>query len=216
MVDAGKSAGEAIAAKPAKDLDADWGKGFLNGGMFTRVVYEGLRSDIRLTETGVDGYDGCCLGRESGYWGGCEMLKIKRKGSAVWEGGIKDGKGAISTESGALAACPYGFASRFEGQKGSNPEELIGAAHASCFTMALSLILGEAKLTAEHMETSAEVTLEQVEGGYAITAVRLTLKAKIPGADQATFDRLTTMAKAGCPVSKLLKADITLDATLLE
>ena len=144
------------------------------------------------------------------------MFKIKRMGSAVWEGGLKDGKGAISTESGALSAYPYGFASRFEGVKGSNPEELVGAAHASCFTMALSLILGEAKLTAEHMETSAEVTLEQVEGGYAITAVRLTLKAKIPGADQATFDRLTTMAKAGCPVSKLLKADITLDATLLE
>lgn len=114
-----------------------------------------------------------------------------------------------------LKAYPYGFASRFEGQRGSNPEELIAAAHASCFTMALSLILGEAKLTAEQMETSAEVTLEQVEGGYAITAVHLTLKAKIPGADQAAFEKLTTLAKAGCPVSKLLKAKITLDATLL-
>jgi osmotically inducible protein OsmC len=143
-------------------------------------------------------------------------MKIKRKGSAAWQGGLKDGKGTISTESGALKAYPYGFASRFEGQRGSNPEELIAAAHASCFTMALSLILGEAKLTAEQMDTSAEVTLEQVEGGYAITAVHLTLKAKVPGADQATFDKLTAMAKAGCPVSKLFKAEITLDATLVD
>jgi osmotically inducible protein OsmC len=142
-------------------------------------------------------------------------MKIKRKGSAAWQGGIKDGKGSISTESGALNAYPYGFASRCEGQKGSNPEELIGAAHASCFTMALSLILGEAKLTAERMETSAEVTLEQVEGGWAITAVHLTLKAKVPGADQATFENLAGKAKAGCPVSKLLKTEITLDASLI-
>jgi lipoyl-dependent peroxiredoxin len=143
-------------------------------------------------------------------------MKIKRHGSAAWQGGIKDGKGTISTESGALKAYPYGFASRFEGQRGSNPEELIGAAHASCFTMALSLILGEAKLIAEQMDTTAEVTLEQVEGGFAITAVHLTLKAKIPGADPATFERLTSKAKASCPVSKLLKADVTLDATLLD
>src|SRR6202167_4623680 len=95
-------------------------------------------------------------------------------GSAKWQGGIKDGRGAISTKSGALKAYPYGFASRFEGQRGSNPEELIGAAHAACFTMALSLILGEAKLTAEHMDTKAEVVLEQVEGGFAITSVHLT------------------------------------------
>ncbi|HLZ66377.1 MAG TPA: OsmC family protein [Aliidongia sp.] len=142
-------------------------------------------------------------------------MKINRQGSAVWQGGLKDGKGAISTDSGALSAYPYGFASRFEGVKGTNPEELIGAAHAGCFTMALSLILGEAKLTAEKMETSAKVTLEQVEGGFAITAVHLTLQAKIPGADQAAFEKLTGMAKAGCPVSKLLKTEITLDATLL-
>src|SRR5277367_3330418 len=142
-------------------------------------------------------------------------MKIKRKGSAAWKGGIKDGKGTISTESGALKDYPYGFASRFEGQRGTNPEELIGAAHAGCFTMALSLILGEAKLTAEQMDTTAEVTLEQVEGGYAITAVHLTLKAKVPGADQATFEKLAGMAKAGCPVSKLLKAEITFDATLV-
>jgi osmotically inducible protein OsmC len=143
-------------------------------------------------------------------------MTIKRHGSAVWQGGIKDGKGAISTESGALSAYPYGFASRFEGQRGSNPEELIGAAHASCFTMALSLILGQAKLTAETMETTAVVSLEQVEGGFAIPAIHLTLKAKIPGADKATFEDLAAKAKAGCPVSKLLKAEITLEAILLD
>src|SRR6516162_3048965 len=137
-------------------------------------------------------------------------MEIKRRGSAAWQGGLKDGKGSISTESGALKAYPYGFASRFEGQRGSNPEELIGAAHASCFTMALSLILGEAKLTAEQMDTTAEVTLEQLADGFAITAIHLTLNAKIPGADQATFEQLAAKAKAGCPVSKLFKAEITL------
>jgi lipoyl-dependent peroxiredoxin len=142
-------------------------------------------------------------------------MQINRHGSATWQGGLKDGKGSISTESGALKNYPYGFASRFEGVPGTNPEELIAAAHAGCFTMALSLILGEAKLTAEMMETSAEVTLKQVEGGYAITAVHLTLKAKIPGASEATFEQLANKAKAGCPVSKLLKADITLDASLV-
>lgn len=136
-------------------------------------------------------------------------------GSAVWSGGIKDGKGAISTKSGALDAYPYGFASRFEGKPGTNPEELIGAAHAGCFTMALSLILGEAGLTAEHMETKADVTLVKQDDGFAITAVALTLRAKIPGADDATFQDLAAKAKAGCPVSKLLKADITLDAALV-
>jgi lipoyl-dependent peroxiredoxin len=142
-------------------------------------------------------------------------MKITRTGSAAWQGGIKDGKGSLSTESGALSAYPYGFASRFEGQRGSNPEELIAAAHAGCFTMALSLILGEAKLTATQMDTTAKVTLEQVEGGYAITAVHLAVKAKAPGADQATFETLAGKAKAGCPVSKLLKAEISLEATLL-
>ena len=142
-------------------------------------------------------------------------MKINRHGSARWQGGIKDGQGRITTESTALNGYPYGFASRFEGKPGTNPEELIAAAHAGCFTMALSLILGEAKLTAEYMETDATVTLEQVEGGYAITAVHLTLKAKIPGADQETFEKLAGKAKAGCPVSKLLKAEITLDAVLV-
>lgn len=141
-------------------------------------------------------------------------MAIKRRGSAVWQGGTKDGEGSISTESGALTGYPYGFASRFEGQRGSNPEELIAAAHASCFTMALSLILGQANLKAERMETTAEVTLEQVEGGFAISSSHLTLTAKIPGADDANFQKLAAAAKAGCPVSKLLKAEITLDAKL--
>jgi osmotically inducible protein OsmC len=142
-------------------------------------------------------------------------MKINRSASAAWSGGLRDGKGSISTESGALSAYPYGFAARFEGKKGTNPEELLGAAHAGCFTMALSLILGEAKFTAEQMDTSAKVTLEQVEGGFAITAVHLTLRAKIPGIDQATFEELTAKAKAGCPVSKVLNANITLDASLV-
>ncbi len=140
---------------------------------------------------------------------------MKTTGSAVWEGGIRDGKGAISTKSGALAAYPYGFASRFEGKPGSNPEELIGAAHAACFTMALSLILGGANLTAEHMETTAEVSLDRDGEGYAITASHLTLRAKIAGVDDARFQELAATAKAGCPVSKLLKAEITLDAQLI-
>ena len=143
-------------------------------------------------------------------------MKITRRGSAIWRGGLKDGRGELSTESGALQSYPYGFSSRFEGQRGSNPEELIAAAHAGCFSMALSLILGEAGLKAEQLETSAAVTLEQAAGGFAITEVKLTLKAKIPGADQATFEKLAGTAKANCPVSKLLKANISLDATLVD
>ena len=140
---------------------------------------------------------------------------MKTNGSAVWHGGIKDGKGAISTRSGALLDYPYGFSSRFEGKPGTNPEELIGAAHAGCFTMALSLILSQAGVTAEEMETESEVTLEKVADGYAITAIHLTLKAKIPNIDQAKFEELAGMAKTGCPVSKLFKAEITMEATLL-
>ena len=136
-------------------------------------------------------------------------------GTAQWRGGLKDGKGAISTKSGALADYPYGFASRFEGKPGTNPEELIGAAHAGCFTMALSLILGEAGLTAEQMDTTAKVTLEKQGDGFAITKVHLTLRAKIPGTDAAKFQELAAKAKAGCPVSKLLNATITLDASLV-
>ncbi len=141
---------------------------------------------------------------------------MKKFGSAVWRGGLKDGRGAISTESGALKDYPYGFSARFEGKPGTNPEELIGAAHAGCFTMALSLILGEAGLTAEQMDTKAEVSLEKQADGFAITAIHLTLRAKIPGADKARFVELADKAKQGCPVSKLFKAPITLDAALVE
>jgi osmotically inducible protein OsmC len=140
---------------------------------------------------------------------------MKTQGSAIWRGGLKYGKGAISTKSGALKEYPYGFSSRFEGKPGTNPEELIGAAHAGCFTMALSLILGEANLTAEQMDTTAQVTLDKVDDGFAITAVHLTVKAKIPEADDKIFQELAAKAKAGCPVSKLLKANITLDASLV-
>jgi osmotically inducible protein OsmC len=139
---------------------------------------------------------------------------MKTTGSAVWSGGIKDGKGAISTKSGALSEYPYGFSSRFEGKPGTNPEELIGAAHAGCFTMALSLILGEAGLKADKMETTAEVALDKVDDGFAITSVHLTLKASIPGATKEKFEELANKAKAGCPVSKLLNTKITLDARL--
>jgi lipoyl-dependent peroxiredoxin len=141
-------------------------------------------------------------------------MKIERTGSAIWSGGIKDGRGQISTQTGALSGYPYGFGSRFEGQPGSNPEELLGAAHAACFTMALSLILGEAGLKADRMETTARVTLEQVSGGFAIPAVHLTLNASVPGATDAVFQDLAAKAKAGCPVSKVLNAAITLEARL--
>jgi len=139
---------------------------------------------------------------------------MKKSGSAVWSGGLKDGKGAISTETGALKNHPYGFTARFEGGPGTNPEELIGAAHAGCFTMALSNILGEANLTASEMQTKADVTLERQADGFAITDVHLTLRAKVPGATPEQFTELANKAKVGCPVSKLMKANITLDAAL--
>lgn len=141
-------------------------------------------------------------------------MMIKKHGSAVWQGGIKDGKGAISTESGALDSHYYGFATRFEGVKGTNPEELLAAAHAGCFTMALSLILGEAGLRADNLETRAEVTLSKDDDGFTITAVHLVLKGSVPGATPEQFAELAGKAKTGCPVSKLFNAQITLDASL--
>lgn len=142
-------------------------------------------------------------------------MKIQRNGSAHWTGGLKDGKGAISTGSGALSDYPYGFASRFEGVAGSNPEELLAAAHAACFTMALTLVLAESGLTAEALDTKAVVTLEQGDGGFFIPTVELTLRAKIPGADDAIFQAAAAAAKANCPLSKVLNAAITLDAALV-
>ena len=137
-----------------------------------------------------------------------------KKAWAVWKGSIKEGGGTISTETGVLREAPYGFKSRFENGKGTNPEELIGAAHAGCFSMALSLMLGEAGLTPEKIETHADVTLEKVGAGFEITSSHLTVTARIPGADDAKFQELANKAKAGCPVSKLLKARITMDAKL--
>jgi osmotically inducible protein OsmC len=139
---------------------------------------------------------------------------MKRSGNAVWTGDIRNGKGTISTESGVLSDAPYSFKTRFEGEKGTNPEELIGAAHAGCFSMALSLVLQQAGLTAERIATKADVTLEQKDGGFAITAVHLTLRAKVPGASEEAFQTAANNAKVSCPVSKLFKADITLDAKL--
>ena len=142
-------------------------------------------------------------------------MDIVRRASVAWSGGARDGKGAISTESGALKSYPYGFASRFEGQLGSNPEELVAAAHASCFTMALAVALNRAGHTGLHLETEAAVTLKQIGVGYEITASRLTLRARIPGIDQKAFSEIANSAKAGCPVSKLLKAEVTLEASLV-
>jgi osmotically inducible protein OsmC len=139
---------------------------------------------------------------------------MKRNASAVWKGGIKDGKGTISTDSGVLSDTQYSFSTRFEDGKGTNPEELIAAAHAGCFSMALSGQLGQAGLTAESIRTTASVRLEKTDAGFAITSVHLDVTAKIPGADQKAFETAANNAKAGCPVSKVLNAEITMEAKL--
>ena len=136
------------------------------------------------------------------------------KASAVWNGSLKDGSGQISSESGVLSSAAYTFATRFEGSAGTNPEELIAAAHAGCFSMALSAQLGGAGLTPDHVSTTATVTLEQTDGGFAVTKVHLDVSARVPGADQAAFDTAAGNAKAGCPISKLLNAEISMDTTL--
>lgn len=136
---------------------------------------------------------------------------IHKQGQAHWEGDIKHGTGTISTQSGALDNQPYGFNTRFEGKAGTNPEELIGAAHAGCFSMALSLMLGEAGYTAESIDTVAVVSLEKVDGGFTISQVDLKSQVKLAGIDAEEFDKIIQQAKAGCPVSKLLNAKITLD-----
>ena len=138
-----------------------------------------------------------------------------KNASAVWKGSLKEGQGTISTETGVLSDAPYGFKARFEDGPGTNPEELIGAAHAGCFSMALSMILGEAGLTADQINTKAAVTLDKLSDGFAITKVHLILEATVPGATEEQFLELANKAKAGCPVSKVLKAEITLDAKLL-
>jgi osmotically inducible protein OsmC len=139
---------------------------------------------------------------------------MKQKASAVWKGTLKEGTGTMSTGSGALVGKPYSFKTRFEGEQGTNPEELIGAAHAGCFSMAFSMILGIAGFTPDKIETTATVTLEQKDGSFAITSSHLDVTASIPGIDDAAFQDLAAKAKAGCPVSKLLNATITMDARL--
>jgi osmotically inducible protein OsmC len=139
---------------------------------------------------------------------------MERKASAVWKGGLKDGKGAVSSASGVLSNTPYSFTTRFENTPGTNPEELIAAAHAACFSMALSAQLGGANLTPESINTSATLTMEKLEAGWTITAVNLDVVAKVPGASQEAFNTAAQNAKAGCPVSKVLNAKITMNAKL--
>ena len=140
---------------------------------------------------------------------------MKRKGSAVWKGGIKDGNGVVSAESGVLSGVPYSFAKRFGDEAGTNPEELIGAAHAGCFSMAFSGQLGEAGFTPEKIETTATVTIENVGGGFTISAIHLDVQATIPNLEDSKFQEIAKKAKEGCPVSKLFKAAITMDAKLV-
>jgi osmotically inducible protein OsmC len=139
---------------------------------------------------------------------------MKRKGSAVWEGDLKKGTGTFSTESGALKSAPYSFGTRFEQDKGSNPEELVGAAHAGCFSMALSGQLDKAGFKAERIATTATVTLEKTDAGFTVTKVHLDVNAKVPGASEADFRAAAENAKAGCPISRLLSAEISMDAAL--
>ena len=139
---------------------------------------------------------------------------MKSKAKAVWQGGLKDGEGHLTTTSDALRNVAYTFKTRFEGANGTNPEELLGAAHAGCFSMALSMILGEANLTAERIETEATVSLEQEGEGFAIRRVHLDVVAKVPGASDADFQDAAGKAKGGCPMSKVLNAEITMDARL--
>jgi lipoyl-dependent peroxiredoxin len=139
---------------------------------------------------------------------------MKRKASAIWRGGLKEGKGVVSTESGALAEKQYSFSTRFENGVGTNPEELIAAAHAGCFSMALSVELGKAGITPESIQTAATLNLERLDSGWSVTGIHLDVAAKIPGADQAKFTAAADAAKTGCPISRLLNTKITMDARL--
>jgi lipoyl-dependent peroxiredoxin len=139
---------------------------------------------------------------------------MKRSASALWQGGLKDGKGTVSTESSVLKQTPYSFSTRFEGQPGTNPEELIAAAHAGCFSMALSAELGKAGMTAETISTAAALTMEKLEIGWTVTLIHLDVTVKIPNADQSRFEAAANAAKAGCPISRLLNTKVTMDAKL--
>lgn len=138
-----------------------------------------------------------------------------RKASAVWKGSLKEGKGTISSDSGVLSNTPYSFSTRFENAKGTNPEELIAAAHAGCFTMALSAQLGNAGITPESLETTASLTMDKLDAGWTVTKIHLDVAARIPGVDKAAFDKAAAEAKTGCPISRLLKAEITMTARLV-
>jgi len=142
-------------------------------------------------------------------------MSINRKASAAWNGSLKEGKGTISTPSGVLKGTAYSFGTRFENNPGTNPEELIAAAHASCFSMALSAQLGNAGMTPESVETTASLTMEKLDAGFTITAIHLNTTAKIPGGDKAKFETAANNAKTGCPISRLLNAKITMDAKLI-
>src|SRR5262245_24136907 len=144
-----------------------------------------------------------------------EDLIVERKAGAVWNGGLKDGKGTVNTASGVLSKTPYSFSTRFENAKGTNPEELIAAAHAGCFSMALSAELGKANLTPQTISTEATLTMEKKEAGFTITKIHLDVSAKVPGADPAKFQEVASAAKKGCPVSRVLNAEITMNAKLL-
>ncbi len=139
---------------------------------------------------------------------------MQRKASAVWTGGLKDGKGTVSASSGVLSKTPYSFTTRFENTPGTNPEELIAAAHAACFSMALSAQLGAANLTPDSINTSATLTMDKLDAGWTITAIHLDVSARVPKADSAAFNKAAESAKAGCPVSKVLNATITMNAKL--
>jgi osmotically inducible protein OsmC len=140
---------------------------------------------------------------------------MKRSASASWKGGLQDGKGTVSTGSGTLSNVPYTFRMRFENDPGTNPEELVAAAHAACFSMALSLFLGEAGMTAASIDTKATVSLDKVDGGFSVTSSHLETSVRIPNADKAAFEKAVETAKSGCPISKLLNARITMDARLV-
>jgi lipoyl-dependent peroxiredoxin len=139
---------------------------------------------------------------------------MQRKASAVWQGGLKGGKGSVSASSGVLSDTPYSFMTRFENSPGTNPEELIAAAHAACFSMALSAQLGNASLTPDYINTKATLSLEKLESGFTITAIHLDVSGRVPNADSAAFQTAAENAKTGCPVSKVLKANITMNAKL--
>src|SRR6185503_2913499 len=145
---------------------------------------------------------------------GSRSISMKRKGSAVWRGGLKDGKGSISTESGVLKDTQYSFSTRFDNGIGTNPEELIGAAHAGCFSMAFSAELGKAGLTPASIQTTATITLDKTDAGFSVTASHLDVAVKVPGADKAKVLEIANVAKAGCPISRLLNAKLTMEAKI--